>query len=270
MSLNESSIISQQNLTASNSRNGSSYEFEDFRLDARHLMLYRNSETISLKPKVVETLVALVERQGEVISKDELMNRLWADSFVEESNLTQNIYMLRKTLGNCSDGQPFIENFARRGYRFNGKIKSSAETALLLATHTKTQTVIEEETIEHKVNQTRRNWLIISAIAACGLLILAGFAFLNFRNKETVATVPFQTFKIKRHSETGDITSAKISPDGKFIAYTDKKTDLWLKNTATDSNVKILSDPEITYIGVAAMIIKFIFSAFARTKKKRQ
>src|SRR5215211_1833585 len=141
MSLSKSSIISQQNLTASNSQNNCSYEFEDFRLDGAHLMLYKNGKTISLKPKVVETLVAVVWRRGEVVSKDELMNRLWADSFVEESNLTQNIYLLRKTLGDCADGQPFIENFSRRGYRFNGKLKSSAETALLLATHTKSQTV---------------------------------------------------------------------------------------------------------------------------------
>ena len=115
MSLSKSSIISQQNLTAPKSENDCTYEFEDFRLDAAHLMLYKEETTISLKPKVVETLVALVERRGEVISKDELMNRLWTDSIVEESNLTQNIYLLRKTLGNCFDGQPFIETFSRRG-----------------------------------------------------------------------------------------------------------------------------------------------------------
>ena len=115
MSLSNSSTFYQQNLTAGNSKNNCSYEFEDFRLDCAHLMLYRNEKAISLKPKVIETLVALVERSGEVIGKDELMNRLWADSFVEESNLTQNIYLLRKVLGNCTDGKPFIETFSRRG-----------------------------------------------------------------------------------------------------------------------------------------------------------
>ena len=251
MSLSKSSIISQQNLTAPNSQNNYSYEFEDFRLDAAHLMLYKGGKTISLKPKTVETLVALVERRGEVISKDELMNRLWSDSFVEESNLTQNIYLLRKTLGDRADGRPFIENFSRRGYRFNGEIKTLNSAALLIATHTKTQTVIEE-TIE---NRTRQSWLIIGAIAACGLLILSGFALLNFRNKENkkVAAAPFENFKIKRHSETGDITGAKVSADGKFIAYADKKGDLWLKNTATDSNVKILPVSESVGNAVAAI-----------------
>ena len=153
MSSDKSSIISQQNLTAPNYNNNCIYEYEDIRLDAAHLMLYRNKQTISLKPKVVETLVALVEKRGEVISKDELMNRLWADSFVEESNLTQNIYLLRKTLGNRADGKAFIENFSRRGYRFNGEIKSPVETQLFVATHTKTHTVIEER-IEHELAPT--------------------------------------------------------------------------------------------------------------------
>ncbi len=249
MSSDKSSIIYQQNLTAPNSQNNYIYEFEDFRLDAAHLMLYKQAKTIALKPKVVETLVALVERHGEVVSKDELMNRLWAGSFVEDANLTQNIYLLRKRLGNCADGQPFIETFARRGYRFNGKIKSSAEPALLLATHTRTHTVIEEETIEPKANHRRRNWLIL---AFASVLVFSAVAFavknfvpsLNSSGAKNSAAAPFETFKLKRHSESGDITGVKVSPDGKFIAYTDKKGALWLKNTATDSNVKIVPDSE--------------------------
>ncbi len=256
MSLSKSSIISQQNLTTSNSTNNCSYEFEDFRLDAAHLMLYHGDKTIALKPKVVETLVALVERRGEVISKDELMNRLWADSFVEESNLTQNIYLLRKTLGDCADGQPFIENFSRRGYRFNGELKNPNETELFIATHTKTQTVIEEETVE---NRTWRNWLIpaLAIVAVFGAIAFAIKQFIPNQNppevKNSAAIVPFQTFKIKRHSESGDVTSAKVSPDGKFIVYTDKKNALWLKNTATGSNVKILPEAEAIERSVKAI-----------------
>ena len=252
MSLSKSSIISQQNLTASNLENNYTYAFEDFRLDPAHLMLYQNGKTIALKPKVVETLVALVERRGEVVGKDELMNRLWTDSFVEESNLTQNIYLLRKTLGNCFDGQPFIETFARRGYRFNGKIRSSAEIELLLATHTKTRTLIEEEATQHPVNRTRRSWVIVGSIAACGLMILSGFAFWNFTTKQTVAAAPFQTFKIKRHSDRTDITSAIVSPDGKFIAFVDKQNALWLRNVATDSKVKILPASQTTGRSIVA------------------
>lgn len=94
------------------------YEFEEFRLDAAHSMLYRNGEEISLPPKAVETLLALVVRHGEILSKDELMEIVWADSIVEESNLSQYLHLLRKTLGETRDGKPFIETLRRRGYRF--------------------------------------------------------------------------------------------------------------------------------------------------------
>jgi len=101
------------------------YEFEDFRLDAAHKLLYRDGEQISLTPKAVETLIALVDRRGEVVGKKELMEEIWADTIVEESNLSQYLHVLRKTLGETQDGKPFIETLKRRGYRFNGVARVS-------------------------------------------------------------------------------------------------------------------------------------------------
>lgn len=123
MSSDVTSNLSQRNINSANSFVEGIYEFDRFRLDAPHRMLYENNQPVQLAPKVVETLIALVERRGEVVSKDELMARLWKDSFVEESNLTQNIYLLRKTLGKGAGGRDLIESFRRRGYRFNGQIK---------------------------------------------------------------------------------------------------------------------------------------------------
>lgn len=101
------------------------YEFEEFRLDAVHLMLYRKNREVPLAPKAVETLIALVEKRGEVVSKDELMNIIWTDSIVEESNLFIYLHQIRKTLGNRKNGKPFIETYRRRGYRFNGDVALS-------------------------------------------------------------------------------------------------------------------------------------------------
>ena len=129
MSSGLTSIESQFNLNADKSNSESSYEFEDFRLDGSILMLYRDDEAVALAPKVVETLLALVERRGEIVSKEEMMKRLWADAFVEDANLTQNIYLLRKTLGKGHDGRDLIETFRRRGYRFNGKIAENSDGA---------------------------------------------------------------------------------------------------------------------------------------------
>ena len=99
------------------------FEFEDFRLDAATRLLYRSGEQIVLRPKAVETLIALVERQGIVISKEELMQKIWADTIVEESNLAQYLHVLRKTLRVTGDGKPYIETLKRRGYRFNGSVR---------------------------------------------------------------------------------------------------------------------------------------------------
>lgn len=123
MSSGVTSIQSQFNLNADKPSIERVYEFENFRLDAAHLMLYQGTEVVALAPKVIETLLALVERHGELVSKEEMMKRLWADSFVEDANLTQNIYLLRKMLGKGADGRDLIETFRRRGYRFTGQIK---------------------------------------------------------------------------------------------------------------------------------------------------
>jgi len=129
VSLDLNSIVSQFNIKMANLRRKTIYEFENFRLDAGHLMLYQNGREISLAPKVIETLLALVERCGEVLSKDELMELVWADSIVEEGNLSQNLYLLRKTLGDGKNGKPLIETFRRRGYRFNSEVKIIEQTS---------------------------------------------------------------------------------------------------------------------------------------------
>lgn len=123
MSLNLSSNFLQFKIEMAKDSKHKVYEFDEFRLDRTNLMLYRAGEEISLPPKVIETLVVLVENQGEIISKNELMDRVWADSIVEESNLSQSLYRLRKTLGERANGEPYIETLRRRGYRFNGEVR---------------------------------------------------------------------------------------------------------------------------------------------------
>src|ERR1051326_7475778 len=101
------------------------YEFGRFRLDAAERLLLRGDEPVPLTPKVFGILLALVEQSGHIVEKDELMRQVWPDSFVEEGNLTQNVSLLRKALGETSDGKPYIETVARRGYRFAASVKES-------------------------------------------------------------------------------------------------------------------------------------------------
>lgn len=96
------------------------YVFDSFKLDRARLMLYRGEAEVTLPPKAVETLVVLVENRGEIVSKDDLIEAVWKDAFVEDSNLSHYLYVLRKALGARNDGKPYIETLRRRGYRFNG------------------------------------------------------------------------------------------------------------------------------------------------------
>jgi TolB-like protein/DNA-binding winged helix-turn-helix (wHTH) protein len=94
------------------------YEFGRFRLKVAERVLLREGEVVPLTPKVFDILLVLVENCGQVVSKDDLMKRVWPNTFVEEGNLTQNISLLRKALGESPGGVQFIETVPRRGYRF--------------------------------------------------------------------------------------------------------------------------------------------------------
>ena len=93
------------------------YEFGPFQLDAEQLLLLHDGAPVALGPKVVETLLALIEHSGEVLAKTALLDRIWPEGFVEEANLAQNIYVLRKTMKPYCASDP-IETVPRRGYRF--------------------------------------------------------------------------------------------------------------------------------------------------------
>src|SRR2546422_10306813 len=79
-------------------KTGHSYEFENFRLDSSEKILFCDDKPVSLTPKVFDTLQVFVEHAGRLLDKDELMQKIWQDRFVEESNLTFNIKMLRRPL----------------------------------------------------------------------------------------------------------------------------------------------------------------------------
>jgi len=101
------------------------YDFGRFRLKPAERVLLREGEPVPLTPKVFDILITLVEKSGQVVEKDDLMKRVWPTTFVEEGNLTQNVSLLRKALGETPGGSQFIETVPRRGYRFVAKINET-------------------------------------------------------------------------------------------------------------------------------------------------
>lgn len=130
------------------------YRFGPFRLDAAQLVLEVNEEPLGLGPKVVETLLALVERAGDVCSKKELLDRVWPEGFVEEANLAQNIYVIRKTLRAHWNGDAIV-TVPRRGYRF-------------------AQPVHAGEPVPARVVKPRGRWMGLAVAAALAAALIGG------------------------------------------------------------------------------------------------
>lgn len=103
------------------------YEFGLFRLDTEARLLFRKGERVVLTPKAVDLLIALVAAEGKPIGKDDLLQKIWPDTVVEEGSLTSHISLLRKALGEDHDEPQFIETIPKRGYRFVGPVHQIVE-----------------------------------------------------------------------------------------------------------------------------------------------
>lgn len=258
MSLDLTLNYSQFNFEMDKLPNNNTYEFEDFRLDASHLLLFKQGEEISLAPKVVETLLVLVENAGQVLGKDEMMEKIWGDSFVEESNLSQNLHRLRKILGNTKDSRPFIETLRRRGYRFVAEVKTVSKISTQKSAVV-SDVLIEESQPEFPKNPPRQpaatiykplpmtagSRSILLGILAVSLTALFGFALNAGWKKENLKT---GEAKLRRLTENGYLLGAAISPDGNSLAYVTQEKDrfsLRLKNIKTESEFPIIADTKI-------------------------
>lgn len=99
------------------------YEFGPFRLDPDERVLWRDDKIIPLPPKATETLLVLVQKSGYIVSRQDFLRQVWPDTFVGENNLSVNISLLRKILGDEQDGSKYIETVPKRGYRFVAGVK---------------------------------------------------------------------------------------------------------------------------------------------------
>ena len=123
------------------------YEFGPFRVDESERLLLRGEDVVPLTPKAFEMLLVLVQSSGHVFTKEELMKRVWPDSFVEEANLSHNVYKLREALGDGRNGERYIETMPRRGYRFVAKVTgvSDGGVDLIVEEHSRARILIEED-----------------------------------------------------------------------------------------------------------------------------
>ena len=155
------------------------YEFGPFQIDTQNRLLFRDGQPVPLKPKVIDTLLLLVENSGRVLEKDELIEKLWPETFVDEANLTQNIYVLRKALTTGADSTSYIETIPRRGYRFTGDVKKISAGA----------TVVEAETGTTRTTGTGPRWMWVAVgVALVAILGALAFRLLASRSRPAVSS----------------------------------------------------------------------------------
>src|SRR5262245_42144027 len=241
------------------------YEFGAFRLDAVERVLWRDEEMIVLPPKVFDTLWMLVKEEGRVVSKSELMEAIWANAFVEEGNLSQNIYTLRRALGVDEQGRQFIETVPRRGYRFAVPVRllddasnNGANDSQAIAPSPAAPpppSAAEEKEIRP------RSALRYALFAGLGVLVLSslvglGFGVYQFLNRrgEKTQVAPIEQVRPQRLTDSGDVIHPTISPDGGLLAYVrlEKQGEsVWIKQIETGSSVQTLPPSRKGYRSLA-------------------
>jgi DNA-binding winged helix-turn-helix (wHTH) protein/TolB-like protein len=191
-------------------KNGELVEFGPFRLDLASRTLWRSEALISLTPKAVDTLVALVRKRGELVEKDELLKAVWPDSFVEEGNLAVQISLLRKTLGEES----YIETVPRRGYRFAAPIREMKASP----------------SADRSLPGASRRILLAAGAGATVTAIAGGAWYLRGRQApdgpRSIAVLPFQMLRASAGDELlgMGLTDAVITRLGSLDKFTVRPT----------------------------------------------
>src|SRR5215472_12269683 len=161
-------------MSASASQTGKElYEFGPFRVDVQREILLRAGEPVPLKPKTFQILLLLVRHSQEVVTKDDLMKAVWPDTFVEEANLSRNIFMLRKALGESPQDRRYVVTVPGQGYRLVESVRLVPERELsVVANHAKVQVQVKE------TKPWGRPWVLIAAVV--GLLLAVAAVALRF------------------------------------------------------------------------------------------
>ena len=174
------------------------YEFGPFRLDTTERCLMREGSFVPLTPKAFELLIVLVRNSPRVMGKDELMEELWPDCVVEESNLTQHVFAIRRALGENHSEPRFIETVARRGYRFKERVKQIREV-VSEDTKLESQDGFHGKDLISDQKRAKRSWRVAAVVALAVFTIVAAMFAIRARFSDageaidSIAVVPFVT-----------------------------------------------------------------------------
>jgi DNA-binding winged helix-turn-helix (wHTH) protein len=147
------------------------YTFGPFLLDTSECLLALEGKPVPLAPKAFEALVILVENAGHLIDKDDLMKRLWPDSFVEEGNVAKHVSLLRKVLSEATNGREYIETVPKHGYRFVVEVREVADAEADSRHDTPSSA---NPGLEFETRRPLAGWRVLAATAVAVFLITSG------------------------------------------------------------------------------------------------
>jgi DNA-binding winged helix-turn-helix (wHTH) protein/Tol biopolymer transport system component len=195
------------------------YKLGEYEVDTRRRQLWRDGELVPLAQKPFEVLLILIGRSGDVVTKEELMQAIWPNAFVEESNLTQCIFLLRKAFTDKASGSRYIITLPAVGYQLGvipGPIEAAASSAPIPDEPEPSgteSTVTLEAPAAPKPNR-KRNILALATAPLVFLAMLAGWQVWRL-----LRPAPFHNFSIRRLTNSGDVQMTAISRSGKYLAY---------------------------------------------------
>jgi DNA-binding winged helix-turn-helix (wHTH) protein/TolB-like protein/tetratricopeptide (TPR) repeat protein len=177
-----------------NVQNKSIYQFGSFQLDPAQHILLRDGQIVPLTPKVFETLKVLIESNGQVVDKDELLQKVWSDTVVEESSLAKNISVLRKVLNENESGKSYIETIPKRGYRFTVPVED-------LEVISPEVDVADKDIPKSNLSAKKKIGLITAILILLSSLIFAGYwqskskfdSSKTTSDVKTIAVLPFNS-----------------------------------------------------------------------------
>ena len=208
----------------------------------------RDGEPIAIKAKALDTLVLLVQHAGRLLEKEELMNRLWPDTAVEEANLTQNIFEVRKALGEVPGEQRFIATVARRGYRFVAEVRAIGDEASARDDLAAGDGQSKLPLVGHE--RVARRTVIYAGVAAAIVLSLLG-TWLYVASRRSAPVVAGTSSSPLRNLTrltygAGLQTDVSWSPDGRRVAYAwnrDGNFDIWVQSIDGGDPMRVTSSP---------------------------
>jgi DNA-binding winged helix-turn-helix (wHTH) protein len=221
----------------------SKFEFGEFSLETKEKVLRRRGEPVSLTPKALQLLLALVENHGHIVEREELMQAVWADSFVEEGNLAFTVSLLRKALGDEKQHPRFIETVPRRGYRFIAEVTEASKDNISENGAGRAVALPAAEQRDTPAPWFKKFVLPVAAAVIIGALS-HGFWYAPSKSRQHNAPLLFASFISDKLSTNGKVVNAAISPDGKNVVYTSgtgrDKQSVWLRQIETGNNIQII------------------------------